>query len=31
MDLLKPDAGKLVYLAIGIFLVPRLLPMLRKG
>jgi hypothetical protein len=29
MDLLKPDAGKIVYLLIGMFLLPRVIPMIR--
>jgi len=30
MDLLKPDMGKLVYLAIGFFVAPKLLKMVRN-
>jgi hypothetical protein len=29
MDLLKPDLGKLVYLAIGFFVAPKLLKMVK--
>lgn len=30
MDLIKPDMGKLVYLAIGFFVAPKLLKMVRN-
>ncbi len=30
MDLLKPDMGKLVYLALGFFIAPKLLKMVRN-
>lgn len=30
MDLLKPDMGKLVYLAIGFFVAPKLLKLVRN-
>ncbi len=29
MELLKPDAGKILYLIIGFLVLPRVLPMLR--
>lgn len=29
MELLKPDAGKIVYLLIGFILLPRVIPMIR--
>jgi hypothetical protein len=30
MNLLRPDAGKLVYLAIGFFVAPKLLKMIKR-
>jgi hypothetical protein len=30
MDLLKPDLGKLVYLALGVFLVPKAIRMVKR-
>lgn len=30
MDMLKPDAGKLVYLVIGFFVAPKILKMVKK-
>jgi hypothetical protein len=30
MDMLKPDAGKLVYLLIGVFAVPKVLKMVKR-
>lgn len=30
MDLIKPDLGKLVYLAIGFFVAPKLLRMVKR-
>ena len=30
MDMLKPDAGKLVYLVLGFFVAPKLLKMVKR-
>lgn len=30
MEILKPDLGKLVYLALGFFVAPKLLKMVRN-
>lgn len=30
MDILKPDAGKLVYLVIGFFVAPKLLKLVKR-
>jgi hypothetical protein len=29
MELLKPDAGKILYLLIGFIVLPRVIPMIR--
>lgn len=30
MNLLRPDAGKLVYLALGFFVAPKLLKLIKR-
>lgn len=30
MELLKPDAGKILYLLIGFIVLPRVIPMIRS-
>lgn len=30
MELLRPDAGKLIYLALGFFVAPKLLKLIRN-
>ncbi len=30
MDILKPDAGKLVYLVLGFFVAPKLLKLVKR-